>query len=241
MFRVIGKALLLVFIVALIGGNVYMVLKYQALQEVEAGLMKEIESLERRQRALKQKAAQEKAVAATLMRAKLAAEGQNRNLQGKIEELEKEKAQLLAAKDKGREQWQAEVAAKTAEIEKWEKRYEKINALAQELKEQVRGLNQEIAEKEDRIQTLRAEKAELASELRQETRTAERYLRHNRILGEVADELIERYRKKDFSDILKEKEPFTGIPQVEVEHMLQEYLDRVDRGTIQENRQALND
>lgn len=54
----------------------------------------------------------------------------------------------------------------------------------------------------------------------------------NRMLYQVGRDLMARYENKDFEDVLKQREPFTGIKQVEIENLLEEYRDKLDEQKI---------
>lgn len=49
----------------------------------------------------------------------------------------------------------------------------------------------------------------------------------------VATELVAKYRDQGFWDSVKRKEPFTGLRQVEVEKLLEEYRDRADEARVE--------
>ncbi|MBX9965672.1 MAG: hypothetical protein K2Y35_21615 [Burkholderiales bacterium] len=49
----------------------------------------------------------------------------------------------------------------------------------------------------------------------------------------VATELVVKYRHQGFWDSVKRKEPFTGLRQVEVEKLLEEYRDRADEARVE--------
>jgi chromosome segregation ATPase len=48
----------------------------------------------------------------------------------------------------------------------------------------------------------------------------------------LSRELIERYRSQGFWDAVRRKEPFTGLKQVEVENLLEQYRDRADEARV---------
>lgn len=55
---------------------------------------------------------------------------------------------------------------------------------------------------------------------------------HNARLYFIGEELIDRYRKKGVMGSILEKEPFTQIKKVELENLVQEYKDQIDRQAI---------
>lgn len=56
--------------------------------------------------------------------------------------------------------------------------------------------------------------------------------RKNVKLYELSRELMERYRTQGFWDVVKRREPFTGLKQVEVENLLEGYRDRADEARV---------
>lgn len=48
----------------------------------------------------------------------------------------------------------------------------------------------------------------------------------------LSRELIERYRSQGFWDAVRRKEPFTGLKQVEVDNLLEQYRDRADESRV---------
>jgi chromosome segregation ATPase len=49
----------------------------------------------------------------------------------------------------------------------------------------------------------------------------------------VATEIMDKYRNQGVWDAVKRREPFTGLRQVEVENLLEEYRDRADEARVE--------
>ena len=82
-----------------------------------------------------------------------------------------------------------------------------------------------LAEREDALAQAKAFGAtENAGRIDAEEKNARLYA--------LSRELIDRYRSQGFWDAVKRKEPFTGLKQVEVENLLEEYRDRADGARV---------
>ena len=51
---------------------------------------------------------------------------------------------------------------------------------------------------------------------------------NNKKLYDISSQLLTRYENKSFGDVLKQKEPFTGFKQVELENLVQDYRYQMD-------------
>lgn len=84
--------------------------------------------------------------------------------------------------------------------------------------------------------TLAATEKELAA-VRQVASQQSRSIRicedKNLKLYGVATEVMAKYRDQGFWDAVKRKEPFTGLRQVEVENLLEEFRDRADEARVE--------
>lgn len=63
---------------------------------------------------------------------------------------------------------------------------------------------------------------------------------NNKKLYDVNTQLLGQYEKKGFGDILKQKEPFTGVKQVEIENLVQDYRYQLDDLRVQPVEAAAN-
>lgn len=77
-------------------------------------------------------------------------------------------------------------------------------------------------------QTLNEKEKELAQLRAKYNQCAE----HNARLYSIGEELIDRYQRKSVMGSLLEREPFTQIKKVELENLVQDYKDKIDRQVI---------
>ena len=80
-----------------------------------------------------------------------------------------------------------------------------------------------------------AQRAELEEALKNETANFSQCYENNKKLYVVNQDLLSRYQHKGFSDVLGQKEPFTGIKQVDVENLIQDYQYQIDSLKIKNN------
>ena len=136
---------------------------------------------------------------------------ENDELKKKVDELTKAMADTksdAAAKQESAEKRQTET------VGKWRDANDKL----------VAQLNDTRTE----LQAQRKHGAELEQQLGKQTENFNLCYGNNKKLYEINGELLGRYEDKGFSDVLKQKEPFTGIKQVEVENLVQDYQYRLD-------------
>ncbi len=134
-------------------------------------------------------------------------EGQVKELQGKVEELE---AQWEKRSESDKEQQEQVRQA----IDQWKAKVEELQANSREQKSR-------IAELEGVVATT---KAALGNETVQHTSCREK----NTKLATISQELATNYQKKGVIDVLSTNEPLTQLKKVEMEKLVQEYLDRID-------------
>lgn len=99
-------------------------------------------------------------------------------------------------------------------IEQWKQRDTQRSDELASLKQQ---LNQEIVQKR-----------EIESKLQKQSNNFAVCYANNRKLYDLNGELLARYENKGFGDVLKQREPFTGIKQVDIENLVQDYRYRID-------------
>jgi septal ring factor EnvC (AmiA/AmiB activator) len=73
---------------------------------------------------------------------------------------------------------------------------------------------------------------ELSANLRASESQAKRYFTHNQRLSEIAKTLVAQVEKEQMGSSVMVKEPLIQFKRVELENMLQEYLDGIDSAKI---------
>jgi len=200
-----------------------------SLKNERNGLREEVAELVSRGKQLQKKLAEQKALADQYLRAKSNLESELRNSQARAAELDQEKQALLARIDElnkkstaGNEQLLARIGKLKENLELWKMQYEKLR---QESISTIRERDQTIAQ-------LTSDKEILDSSLNEETQQHNRCKKNNARLAELSQELAGRYQEKGVLGSLARSEPLTRIQQVELEKLVQEYLDKIDQNTL---------
>jgi len=226
------KKLLILFAVLLIlgglSGSGYLWHLKTGLEEQIVGLNADLDASKRKTRAAMKKYFQEKAKVATCMRGKMALEAQKGKLFRELKAAVAIKSELEARIQAVKEQFKEKVAQFNEKVLEMKAYRDKMNQRRQELIEKYKALAAKSREQQGRIETLEMEKAEVESTLNQTQSRLNRSLKHNEKLCVVAEDLTEKYRERTHGS----SEPFTKIQMVELEHMIQEYLKRIDKEKI---------
>lgn len=225
---IILKIIVAVLVISGLTGSGYLFYNKLQLEEQIVNLQKEIEDGNRRERMLKRKYSQEKTKLATCMRAKLAEESKNAKLCKTVKTLTAEKETLAAQNAAMEKKYEAKIAVYGKKIQKLEEYKERMKAARETLVEKYRELAKQDREKAEQISELKFEKQELQSNLKMTESSLERSRKHNTQLCEIAEELTEKYLEKTGGSA----EPFTKLGMVEMEHLVQEYLKRIDKEKI---------
>jgi chromosome segregation ATPase len=158
----------------------------------------------------------------SLLRTKYLIEGERKNLR---EELDRVKEELVALEktEKGRVR---ALEAKTTGLEK---------KLA-EAGERSRHLSDKLQETATALDTTRTELAKTRQErdnYQADLAAADRNLKrcdaYNRELYDTSKAILDHYQGKDFFTNIMEKEKFTGLMRVELEHQAQEYEEIIEK------------
>jgi chromosome segregation ATPase len=229
------KKLPIIFLVLFIGLSGYLGYRLFALDKAHTLLEKNLAQTQHKVQLLQKKYAEQKAQVATLQRAKLMVEGLKRQAELKAEELakqvEQQKTQLAAMEKKvgaNVQALEARLADKDRKINQWKEQYGK-------LKDAFQLAKKTIAERDASIAKLEESNSELESELQFTQRTRDRYRNNNHEMASTAQSILARYDEDGvFGKTLLEVEPFTQIKKVELEKLIQEYLDQIDDQVIRE-------
>jgi len=160
-------------------------------------------------------------------------------------QLEKDKAELgqkvstLSGQSNGLKQAAARADRKAADLQKELEAARKENAgLHEQLTDEQKKLEELSLKHKDMQQTLAATEGEnkrLESALGQQAQLTKSWEARNATcegknakLYELNVEMMGKYRSKGVLDALSHAEPFTGIKDVELENVLQEYRDKLD-------------
>jgi len=89
-----------------------------------------------------------------------------------------------------------------------------------------------LADLDNKLVELQQKHQLVKQELQQTSRDQERCLKHNKEMAQAAGELLTRVKNRKIWDHIKQSEPLTGLGQIELEHVVQEYGFRIDDNRI---------
>lgn len=170
---------------------------------------------------LKNKYAEQKAMAEAMLRAKQAAESGNRlaeSLKQENEKLQEEKRKAAVA-----------AANQEAQIGEMKDRFAQQRSAFDKLKGES---SQTIQEKNQKIAVLTKDRDSLKVSLTQETAQHGRCKKNNAELAAISTEVVKKYKNKGVLGSMVSSEPLTQIKKVEHEKLCQEYLDTIDKNTM---------
>lgn len=127
----------------------------------------------------------------------------------------------------------AEVARLKAEIEDLNRKHadarKNSDAALAKSRESIAALNAGMQQTTQNLRRAESEKSLLQETLVGQAQQLEACESNNVKLLQVNRELLGQYENKDFFDSLMQREPVTGLKGVELENIVQDYQDRLDR------------
>jgi chromosome segregation ATPase len=212
----------IVVALALIGGLGFLCLQLKSDRD---RLAENFERFESKGQLLDQKYKEEKALSGRLQRENLTLNGQVRQARMDAEKLEAETVRLRAEHAQRGNELQACLSEKARQIDQ-------LNVANGQLNEKYNDTATRLRSAEDQNEKLQAEVQSLKSELKQAASQNKRYLAHNHRLSQIAKALVGRVEQKELGSSVLVKEPLIQFKQVELENLLQDYLDRIDAEKI---------
>ena len=152
---------------------------------------------------------------------KAALQGENEALAMKVTQLEGEVTRLGAELDQVQ-------ARSEALVERFTQRVESANERIQRTDERLVETTEKYREAVSRLRDTEAERDRLRGALETVRRELADSETKNALLVDANLEMAERYEDKGFAEVLWKKEPVTGLREVQVENILQEYRLRVE-------------
>lgn len=123
-------------------------------------------------------------------------------------------------------------SASGADKEKLEQKY---GSALEQWKSRGEKMNEQLESGRAQAKKEATQRAELEEALKNETTSFSQCYENNKKLYAVNQDLLNRYQNKGFADVLGQKEPFTGIKQVDVENLIQDYQYQIDSLKIKNN------
>ncbi len=213
--------IIIVLIISVIGGLGY---TGWQIKKDRDNLALELERSESRNQLLDKKYKEQKAQTGRLQREKLMLNGQIRQAQMDVEKYRIENERLLAEIDKFKER----IAVYENDKDGLTVLYDKLKADYNDLKDLNLKTTNSLRERENDVANLKADLADVNSELKRTTQMNTRYVSHNEKLSQIAQTLVGRVEKQELGTAILVKEPLIQYERVELEELLQTYLDKID-------------
>lgn len=228
MGSILFKILVVLLIFSGMAGSGYLWYIKVGLEKEIVSLNGDVDAAKKRTRAAIKKYTQEKAKLSTCMRAKMSAETMKAKLKKDFDAALFERKVLEAQKATLEQKLEKKNLTHKKKIAKWKESYQKLADRQNQLMEKYKKALQANREKEERISVLESEKQELQAILDRTESRLHRSLKHNERLCVIAEELTLKYQEETKG----KTEPFTKIKMVELEQLIQEYIQRIDKEKI---------
>lgn len=140
---------------------------------------------------------------------------------------------MLRQVSQERDALQAENTRLKSEIEELNRKHagakKSSDAALAKSRESNAGLSAEVQRTEQNLRQAQSEKSLLQETVVGQAQQLETCQAHNVKLLQLNGDLLGQYEKKGFFDSLMQREPLTGLKGVELENIVQDYQDRLDR------------
>lgn len=183
-------------------------------------LRTEVVALNDKAAQLKNKYAEQKALAEAMLRAKQATDSGSRE----AESLKRENETLREEKQEGVQA----LARQEKQMTELKDRFAQQRSALDKLKEES---GQVILEKDQKITALTRERDSHKASLTRETEQHARCKKNNAELAALSTEVVKKYKNKGMLGSIASGEPLTQLKKVEHEKLCQEYLDTIDKDT----------
>ena len=203
------------------------------LNQERNGLITELESEQHKCKILQSKYAEQKAQTTTLLRAKLAVDGQMRKIQQELDAVKEAKSSLEKELTGVEEKYNSKVAGLEKRIERYTEQLQKLVENRDQYKAKLAETVAIVRERNEMIYKLTGERDDLTAGLQETTSTLKRCVKHNARLSQLSEEVVTAYENKGIGTSLIQSEPFTQIKKVELEKLIQQYRDRIDNDNLQ--------
>ncbi len=137
-------------------------------------------------------------------------------LKQQVDKLTHALAETKTAADSGKQKMQREYGSA---IEQW--------------KQHDTQLGDELSATKQQLVEQTGQRKMLEAQLQKQTQNFSICYDNNKKLYDINSQLLGRYENKGLVDVLEQKEPFTGIKQVEVENLVQDYRYQLDGLKVQ--------
>lgn len=117
---------------------------------------------------------------------------------------------------------------KAAASDNKQKMEEKFNGTIDQWKQHDEKMNEQLAALRAQLKEQTQQRAQFEDKLKVQTDNFSFCYGNNKQLLAINRELLDRYQHKGVLDAVSQKEPFTGLKQVEIENLVQDYRYRLE-------------
>lgn len=229
MTRHILKIFLLVSIVLLC----FLGIKYRGLKRDKTSLEQEITAFEKKLNIVKRQYEEAKNKESALIRTKLALEAQNLSMDDEYERLKQEEQQVNREID-ALKQKLADAAQKCDErIDELLADQKRLQSISEGFEEKYKEMLKIAEKRQEEITRIGSVNDYLSSEIERINEEREQCMLNNKKLCEIAEHVLKEYQNKGVLDSILQKEPLTNMKTREIEKMVQEYRDMIDKQRIE--------
>ena len=191
-------------------------------------VVENLTQVESRNNLLNQKYKEEKAQVGRLQRENLKLSGQARQAQMDMETFKIENEQFRQEHD----QLVSNLQACDSRKAKLSERIERLREIREKLTEKCRDTAMRLNKSEEENKELQGKLDATKAELQAAESRSNRYYSHNQRLSQIAITLAARVEHEELGSSVLVKEPLIQFKRVELENLVQDYLDRIDKEKI---------
>jgi chromosome segregation ATPase len=222
------KTLLVTALAAAVLLSAYLGYTSYRLKKAGDTLAQNLSQVENRNRLLNGKYKEKKAEVGRLQRESMGLKGRLRQAVIDLEKLDSEHQRLLKSKADVEAKFKERAAACETEKARLSTEHEELKKNHAELGSTYRQTTKTLKMREDEIHKLTSQMQALSNNLERTTQQSKRYKTHNAELAKIAKVLVARVEKEQLGTSVLVNEPLIQFKRVEVEKLLQEYLDKID-------------
>ena len=222
------KRLFFSVLIIIFGAAVYLgYLLYQVTEERNI-LNARLDDANSKFKLVQKKYVRQKAENSVLQRNKLSLEGRLRKAGSDLKKVEQEKEKIVREMELIESKHLKKVAGFEKQIKKFKERIVKLKENRDMYRARLTETVRTVKERNQTIAGLKADKAELGASLSETEFSLKRCKKHNVNLCKISEDLVSAYHAKGLGKTILQTEPLTQLKKVELEQMVQEYLDKID-------------
>ncbi|MFT3930559.1 MAG: hypothetical protein QM709_09730 [Spongiibacteraceae bacterium] len=119
-------------------------------------------------------------------------------------------------------------STKSGAVSAQQRNEQKFTTSMAEWKQHSSAMSDELRATKEQLKEQSTQRKLLEEKLQDESKSFTACYANNQKLYEINRQLLTRYADKGIVDVIKQREPFTGVAQVEIENMAQDYQYQLD-------------